>query len=96
VKRWNDAMQRVLWSSAAISLDYGMLQLQPAIASRMLRLLIRDIALVKEPEPKLLRLQVRWQRGATETIEVRLSPNCAEEFVIRIVYRESPQSGEYA
>jgi hypothetical protein len=35
-KRWNDAMQRVLWSSAAISLDYGTLQLRhPAIANRM-------------------------------------------------------------
>jgi DNA invertase Pin-like site-specific DNA recombinase len=42
---------------------------------RMLRLLIRDITVVKGPEPKLLRLQVRWQGGATETIEVRLPPN---------------------
>ena len=41
---------------------------------RMLRLLIRDITVAKGPERKLLRLQVCWQGGATETIEVRLPP----------------------
>jgi hypothetical protein len=45
---------------------------------RMLRLLIRDITVVKGPEPKLLRLQIRWQGGSTETIEVRQRPNRAE------------------
>jgi DNA invertase Pin-like site-specific DNA recombinase len=45
---------------------------------RMLRLLIRDITIVKGPEPKLLRLQIRWQGGATETIEVRQLPNRPE------------------
>ena len=45
---------------------------------RMLRLLIRDITVTKGQEPKLLRLQIRWQGGATETIELRLSPNRAE------------------
>ncbi|MFG3593598.1 hypothetical protein [Bradyrhizobium sp. RDI18] len=56
----------------------------------MLRLLIRDITVAKGPEPKLLRLQIRWQGGATETIEVRQRPNRPEavrypdEFVAKI------------
>ena len=41
---------------------------------RMLRLLIRDITVAKGPEPRLLRLQVCWQGGANETIEVRQRP----------------------
>jgi hypothetical protein len=45
---------------------------------RMLRLLIRDITITKGPEPKLLCLQIRWQGGATETIEVRQLPNRSE------------------
>src|SRR6201984_2866953 len=45
---------------------------------RMLRLLISDITVVKGPDPKLLRLQIRWQGGATETIDVRRQPNRAE------------------
>ena len=45
---------------------------------RMLRLLIRDITVVKGPEPKRLRLQIRWQGGAIETIEIHLQPNHAE------------------
>jgi DNA invertase Pin-like site-specific DNA recombinase len=45
---------------------------------RMLRLLINDITLVKGPEPKQLRLHIRWQGGAIETIEIRLPPNRAE------------------
>ena len=45
---------------------------------RMLRLLISDITIVKGPDPKLLRLQIRWQGGATETIEVRQRPNRAD------------------
>ncbi len=42
------------------------------------RLLIRDITVVKGAEPKLLHLQIRWQGGATETIDVRRQPNRAE------------------
>src|SRR6516225_7622341 len=43
---------------------------------RMLRLLIRDITVSKNPQqPKLLRLQICWQGGATETIEVQQRPN---------------------
>ena len=57
---------------------------------RMLRLLIKDITVEREPEPKRLRLQIRWQGGATETVEVGLAPNRAEavryrkEFVARV------------
>src|SRR3984893_11864436 len=40
----------------------------------MLRLLILDITVAKGPEPKLLRLQICWQGGATETIEVCQRP----------------------
>jgi hypothetical protein len=45
---------------------------------RMLRLLVKDITVTKGQEPKLLRLHIRWQGGAIETIELRLSPNRAE------------------
>jgi DNA invertase Pin-like site-specific DNA recombinase len=45
---------------------------------RMLRLLMRDITVVKGSEPKLLRLQIRWQGGATEIIDVRQQPNRAD------------------
>jgi len=41
---------------------------------RMLRLLIRDVTVTKAAEPKLLRLQICWQGGANETIEVRQRP----------------------
>ena len=42
---------------------------------RMLRLLIKDITVVKGPEHKQLQLQIRWQGGATEVVELRLSAN---------------------
>src|SRR5262249_13511926 len=45
---------------------------------RMLRLLVKDITVTTGQEPKLLRLHIRWQGGAIETIELRLSPNRAE------------------
>jgi DNA invertase Pin-like site-specific DNA recombinase len=57
---------------------------------RMLRLLIRDLTVIKGSEPKLLQLQIRWQGGATETIEVHQRPNRAEvvryadEFIAKI------------
>jgi DNA invertase Pin-like site-specific DNA recombinase len=50
----------------------------PRDRKRMLRLLIRDITVAKGSEPKLLRLNIRWQGGATETLELRLPPNRAE------------------
>jgi DNA invertase Pin-like site-specific DNA recombinase len=62
--------------------DFPRLWAAPTTAARdrkrMLRLLIKDITVVKGPEPKLLRLQIRWQGGATETVEIRLPPNRAE------------------
>src|ERR1700716_4309445 len=74
--------------------DFPRLWTAPTTAARdrkrMLRLLIRDITVAKGPEPKLLRLQIRWQGGATETIEVRQRPNRPEavrypdEFVAKI------------
>jgi hypothetical protein len=50
----------------------------PRDRKRMLRLLVRDITVAKGSEPKLLRLNIRWQGGATETLELRLPPNRAE------------------
>jgi hypothetical protein len=44
----------------------------------MLRLLINDITIVKGPENKQLRLQVRWQGGAAEVVELQLPPNRAD------------------
>lgn len=57
---------------------------------RMLRMLVKDITVARGPEPKQLRLQVRWQGGATETVQLHLPPSRAEavrypsEFVARI------------
>jgi DNA invertase Pin-like site-specific DNA recombinase len=45
---------------------------------RMLRLLIKDITVVKGPERKQLQLQIRWQGGATEAVELQLAPNRAD------------------
>jgi hypothetical protein len=42
---------------------------------RMLRLLIKDITVVKGPERKQLQLQIRWQGGTTEVVKVRLPAN---------------------
>ena len=50
----------------------------PRDRKRILRLLVRDITLSKEPDPKIVRLHIRWQGGATETLELRLPPNRAE------------------
>jgi DNA invertase Pin-like site-specific DNA recombinase len=62
--------------------DFPQLWAAPTTAARdrkrMLRLLIKDITVVKGPEPKLMRLQIRWQGGATETVEIRMPPNRAE------------------
>src|SRR6202158_1011888 len=62
--------------------NYPRLWTAPSTAARdrkrMIRLLIRDITVTKGQEPKLLRLHIRWQGGAIETIELRLSPNRAE------------------
>jgi hypothetical protein len=57
---------------------------------RILRLLVRDVTVSNGPEPKIIILQIRWQGGATETLDVRLPPNRAdamrypEAFVARV------------
>jgi len=57
---------------------------------RILRLLVRDVTVSNGPEPKIVRLHIRWQGGATETLEVQLPPNRAdairypEAFVSRV------------
>jgi hypothetical protein len=62
----------------------------PRDRKRILRLLVRDITVTKGPEPKVVRLHVRWQGGATETLQLQLPPNRAdmvrypEAFVARI------------
>ena len=45
---------------------------------RLLRLLIRDITVTRGPEPKRLCLNLRWQGGATETLELALPPRRAD------------------
>jgi hypothetical protein len=57
---------------------------------RILRLLVRDVTVSKGSEPKTIRLNIRWQGGATETLEPLLPPNRAdamrypEAFVSRV------------
>jgi hypothetical protein len=50
----------------------------PRDRKRILRLLVRDITVTKGPEPRLVRLHVCWQGGATETLQLQLPPNRAE------------------
>jgi DNA invertase Pin-like site-specific DNA recombinase len=50
----------------------------PRDRKRILRLLLRDITASKGPEPKIVRLHIRWQGGATETLEVPQRPNRAD------------------
>ncbi len=45
---------------------------------RILRLLVKDITVTKGPEAKTVRLHIRWQGGATETLELQLPPSRAE------------------
>ena len=57
---------------------------------RILRLLVRDVTVSGGSEPKMIKLQICWQGGATETLDVRLPPNRAdamrypEAFVTRV------------
>ena len=63
---------------------------KPRDRKRILRLLVRDITVQKGPEPKLVRLQVRWQGGETETLQIQMPQNRAdvirypEAFVARL------------
>ena len=65
-----------------LATDFPRLWNAPTTAARdrkrMLRLLIKDITVVKPSESKLLRLHIRWQGGATETVALQLRPNRAE------------------
>jgi len=45
---------------------------------RILRLLVRDITVSKGPEPKTVRLHIRWQGGETETLQVQLPQKRAD------------------
>jgi DNA invertase Pin-like site-specific DNA recombinase len=62
----------------------------PRDRKRILRLLVRDITVVKGPDPKTVRLHIRWQGGETETLQLQLPPNRAdairypEAFVARV------------
>jgi len=62
--------------------DFPRLWSAPTTAARdkkrMLRVLIKDIAVAKGLEPKQLKLQIRWQGGLTETIELCLPKSRAE------------------
>jgi hypothetical protein len=62
--------------------DFPRLWKAPTTSARdrkhIIRLLIRDITVVKDPQPELLHLQICWQGGATETIKVRRRPNYPE------------------
>jgi DNA invertase Pin-like site-specific DNA recombinase len=50
----------------------------PRDRKRILRLLVSDITVTKGPERKIIRLHIRWQGGAIETLELQLPPNRAE------------------
>ena len=50
----------------------------PRDRKRILRLLVRDVTVSKGPEPKMVRLHIRWQGGAIETLEVPQRPNRAD------------------
>jgi hypothetical protein len=58
-----------LWAAATTS---------PRDRKRILRLLVRDITVTKGPEPKVVRLHVRWQGGETETLRVQLPQKRAD------------------
>jgi DNA invertase Pin-like site-specific DNA recombinase/uncharacterized protein YndB with AHSA1/START domain len=45
---------------------------------RMLRLLVRDITVTKEPQAKIAHLHIRWQGGENETIRVDLPKGRAD------------------
>jgi hypothetical protein len=58
-----------LWAAATTT---------PRDRKRILRLLVRDITVVKGPEPKIIRLHIRWQGGQTETLQLNLPRNRAD------------------
>src|SRR5260370_23574864 len=58
-----------LWAAATTT---------PRDRKRIFRLLVRDITVVKGPEPKTVRLHIRWQGGEIETLCLQLPRNRAE------------------
>jgi hypothetical protein len=50
----------------------------PRDRKRIARLLVRDITVTKGPEPRTVRLHIRWQGGATETLLVQLPQKRAD------------------
>ncbi|SDR64235.1 Site-specific DNA recombinase [Rhizobiales bacterium GAS113] len=58
-----------LWAAATTT---------PRDRKRILRLPVRDITVVKGPEPKTVRLHIRWQGGEIETLCLQLPRNRAE------------------
>jgi DNA invertase Pin-like site-specific DNA recombinase len=50
----------------------------PRDRKRIVRLLVRDITVTKGPEPRVVRLHIRWQGGATETLLVQLPQKRAD------------------
>ena len=50
----------------------------PRDRKRILRLLVRDITVTKGPEPRTIKLHVRWQGGKTETLQVQLPQKRAD------------------
>jgi DNA invertase Pin-like site-specific DNA recombinase len=58
-----------LWAAATTT---------PRDRKRILRLLVRDITVSKGSEPKNVRLHIRWQGGASETLDVQQPPSHAD------------------
>jgi DNA invertase Pin-like site-specific DNA recombinase len=58
-----------LWAAATTA---------PRDRKRIVRLLVRDITVTKGPEPRVVRLHIRWQGGATETLLVQLPQKRAD------------------
>jgi DNA invertase Pin-like site-specific DNA recombinase len=50
----------------------------PRDRKRIVRLLVRDITVTKGPEARVVRLHIRWQGGATETLLVQLPQKRAD------------------
>jgi DNA invertase Pin-like site-specific DNA recombinase len=73
-----DQKRRIL----ELATDFPKLWAAPTTSARdrkrLLRLLIRDITITKGAEPKRLCLNLRWQGGATETLEIALPPRRAD------------------
>jgi hypothetical protein len=66
-----------LWAAATTT---------PRDRKRILRLLVRDITVMKGPEPKTLGLHIRWQGGETETLRLQLPQNRAEAICYPVAF----------